>query len=67
MVYKSTMKNKFKDFPLIKESRKTITQFYPHIPKTASKAISKVFQSRALRSGQGSESGTRIPPAEPWS
>ena len=45
------MKNKFKDFPLIKESRKTITQFYPHIPKTASKAISKVFQSRWI--GQG--------------
>ena len=45
------MKNKFRDFPLIKESKKTITQFYPHIPKTASKAISKVFQGRWI--GQG--------------
>jgi perosamine synthetase len=45
------MINKFKDFPLIKESKKTIPQFYPHIPKTASKAISKVFQGRWI--GQG--------------
>ena len=41
----------FKDFPLIKESKKTVTQFYPHIPKTASRAIAKVFKGRWI--GQG--------------
>ena len=41
----------FKDFPLIKESKKTVTQFYPHIPKTASRAITKVFKGRWI--GQG--------------
>ena len=41
----------FKDFPLIKESKKTITQFYPHIPKTAGKAVQKVFNGRWI--GQG--------------
>ena len=41
----------FKDFPLIKESKKTITQFYPHIPKTAIQSIKKVFSGRWI--GQG--------------
>ena len=41
----------FKDFPLIKESKKTITQFYPHIPKAAGKAVQKVFNGRWI--GQG--------------
>lgn len=41
----------FKDFPLIKESKKTITQFYPHIPKTAGKAVQRVFNGRWI--GQG--------------
>ena len=41
----------FKDFPLIKESKKTVTQFYPHIPKSASKAVQKVFKGRWI--GQG--------------
>ena len=41
----------FKDYPLIKESKKTVTQFYPHIPKNAAKAIQKVFKGRWI--GQG--------------
>ena len=41
----------FKDFPLIKENKKTITQFYPHIPRTAVQAIKKVFAGRWI--GQG--------------
>ena len=41
----------FKDYPLIKESKKTVTQFYTHIPKNAAKAIQKVFKGRWI--GQG--------------
>jgi dTDP-4-amino-4,6-dideoxygalactose transaminase len=41
----------FKDFPLIKESKNAVTQFYPHIPKNAVKAIKKVFSGRWI--GQG--------------
>ena len=41
----------FKDFPLIKENKKTITQFYPHIPRTAVQTIKKVFAGRWI--GQG--------------
>ena len=41
----------FKDFPLIKENKKTITQFYPHITRTAVQAIKKVFAGRWI--GQG--------------
>ena len=41
----------FKDYPLIKESRKSVTQFYPHIPKNAVNAIKKVLSGRWI--GQG--------------
>lgn len=41
----------FKDYPLIKENSKNITQFYPHIPKNYLKAIKKVFKTRWI--GQG--------------
>ena len=41
----------FKDYPLIKESKKAITQFYPHIPKNALKALKKVLAGRWI--GQG--------------
>ena len=33
----------FKDFPLIKDTKKSITQFYPHIPKNYLHALKKVF------------------------
>ena len=45
------MKNSFRDYPLLKETKKTIPLFYPHIPKNAKKAISKVLSTRWL--GQG--------------
>jgi len=41
----------FKDYPLIKESRKSVTQFYPHIPRNAVNAIKKVLSGRWI--GQG--------------
>jgi len=41
----------FKDYPLIKETKKALTQFYPHIPKGAIKALKKVLSSRWI--GQG--------------
>jgi len=41
----------FKDYPLIKESKKTVTQFYPHIPKNHIRALKKVFSTRWI--GQG--------------
>ena len=41
----------FKDFPLIKDTNKSITQFYPHIPKNYMKAMKKVFSTRWV--GQG--------------
>ena len=45
------MKNKFKDYPLLKLSRKAIPIFYPHIPKNSVKALKKVLSGRWL--GQG--------------
>jgi dTDP-4-amino-4,6-dideoxygalactose transaminase len=45
------MKNKFTDFPLIADRKNTIPLFYPHIPKNAKKAVSKVLSTRWL--GQG--------------
>lgn len=41
----------FKDFPLIKDTKKSITQFYPHIPKNYLSALKKVFSTRWV--GQG--------------
>jgi len=41
----------FKDFPLIKDTNKSITQFYPHIPKNYLSAMKRVFSTRWL--GQG--------------
>jgi len=41
----------FKDYPLIKESRKSVTQFYPYIPKNAINALKKVLSGRWI--GQG--------------
>ena len=41
----------FKDFPLIKDTNKSITQFYPHIPKNYLSAMRKVFSTRWV--GQG--------------
>ena len=41
----------FKDYPLIKESKKTVTQFYPHIPKKYLSALKRVFSTRWV--GQG--------------
>ena len=41
----------FKDFPLIKDTKKSITQFYPHIPKNYMAALRKVFSTRWV--GQG--------------
>ena len=41
----------FKDFPLIKDTNKSITQFYPHIPKNYMKAMKKVFQLDGLDKG----------------
>ena len=45
------MKNKFTDYPLIADKKNTIPLFYPHIPKNAKKAVSKVLSTRWL--GQG--------------
>jgi len=45
------MKNAFRDYPLLKETKKSISLFYPHIPKNAKKAVSKVLSTRWL--GQG--------------
>jgi perosamine synthetase len=45
------MKNKFTDYPLIADNKNTIPLFYPHIPKNAKKAVSKVLSTRWL--GQG--------------
>jgi len=41
----------FRDYPLIKDNSKNVTQFYPHIPKNSLKALKKVFQTRWI--GQG--------------
>ena len=41
----------FKDYPLIKESNKTVTLFYPYIPKNYLSALKKVFATRWV--GQG--------------
>ena len=41
----------FKDYPLIKESNKTVTLFYPYIPKNYLSALKKVFTTRWV--GQG--------------
>ena len=45
------MKNTFKDYPLLKNTKKSVPLFYPHIPKNAKKAVSKVLSTRWL--GQG--------------
>ncbi|MDC0615780.1 aminotransferase class V-fold PLP-dependent enzyme [Candidatus Pelagibacter sp.] len=45
------MKNNFKDYPLLISKNKSVSLFYPHIPKNAKKAISKVLSGRWL--GQG--------------
>ena len=45
------MKNTFRDYSLLKETKKSIPLFYPHIPKNAKKAVSKVLSTRWL--GQG--------------
>tara|TARA_Y100000310_G_scaffold229436_1_gene231863 strand:- start:783 stop:1925 length:1143 start_codon:yes stop_codon:yes gene_type:complete len=41
----------FKDYPLIRERKNTISQFYPHIPKNYLKVLKKVFSGRWV--GQG--------------
>jgi dTDP-4-amino-4,6-dideoxygalactose transaminase len=41
----------FKDLPLIEDNKKSITLFYPYIPKTALKALKNVFSTRWI--GQG--------------
>ena len=41
----------FKDYPLLKDKKNSITQFYPHIPKNALRALKKVFSGRWV--GQG--------------
>jgi len=41
----------FKDFPLIKDTKKSVTQFYPHIPKNYLSAMKRVFSTRWV--GQG--------------
>jgi perosamine synthetase len=41
----------FRDYPLIKETKRSITQFYPHIPKNTIRALKKVFSGRWV--GQG--------------
>lgn len=41
----------FKDYALIKETKRSITQFYPHIPKNTIRALTKVFSGRWV--GQG--------------
>ena len=45
------IKNRFKDYPLLKIKKKTVPIFYPHIPKNAKEAVSKVLSSRWI--GQG--------------
>ncbi len=47
------MKNNFKELPLlnIKNNRKSVPLFYPHIPKNAKKIMSKILSSRWI--GQG--------------
>ena len=45
------MKNNFADYPLLVSKNKTVSLFYPHIPKNAKKAVSKVLSGRWL--GQG--------------
>jgi perosamine synthetase len=42
---------KFNDYPLMKDKRGNITQFYPHIPKKSVKALKKVLSGRWI--GQG--------------
>ena len=34
------MKNNFADYPLLVSKNKTVSLFYPHIPKNAKKAVS---------------------------
>ena len=41
----------FKDYPLIKDKKNSISQFYPHIPKNSLKVLKKVFAGRWV--GQG--------------
>ena len=47
------MKNNFKELPLlnIKNNRKSVPLFYPHIPKNAKKIMSKILSTRWI--GQG--------------
>ena len=45
------MKNKFVDYPLLVTKNKSVSLFYPHIPKTAGKAVQRVFNGRWI--GQG--------------
>jgi len=45
------MKKKFVDYPLLVTKNKSVSLFYPHIPKNAKKAVSKVLSGRWL--GQG--------------
>ncbi len=42
---------KFNDYPLMKDKRGNIPQFYPHIPKKSVKALKKVLSGRWI--GQG--------------
>jgi len=41
----------FKDYPLIKDKKNSISQFYPYIPKNSLKILKKVFAGRWV--GQG--------------
>ena len=41
----------FKELPLIEDNKKTVTLFYPYIPKTALITLKKVFSTRWV--GQG--------------
>ena len=45
------MKTIFKDYPLLNIRNKTVPIFYPHVPKKAKIAVSKVLSGRWL--GQG--------------
>ena len=45
------MKTTFKDYPLLNIRNKTVPIFYPHVPKKAKIAVSKVLSGRWL--GQG--------------
>ena len=45
------MKNSFKDYPLLDTQKKSVPLFYPHIPRNAKKAVSKVLSGRWI--GQG--------------